>query len=248
MLKDIEYYIKNKIFTEKYLLKKRLKRSILNNYEVELNLLDQFKDKNKDAIDIGVYRGVYSYKLSKLFNHIYSFEPNPLIYPYLKKNLSKIINNITLSNYALSNTDGSVNLKIPNRSSSIFKNNIEELYRLGCATIHEHNNFDNYKAFRVKKKKLDKVILKNKKIGFVKIDVEGHEMEVIQGAEKLLKNNRPVLLVEIEERHSKKKIIYTIKYISSLGYKCFFVKNNILKNIDNLTKQDKNNNFFFLPK
>ena len=106
MLKDIEYFIKNKIFTEKYLLKKRLKRSILNNYEVELNLLDQFKDKNKDAIDIGVYRGVYSYKLSKLFNHIYSFEPNPLIYPYLKKNLSKIINNITLFNYALSNEDG----------------------------------------------------------------------------------------------------------------------------------------------
>tara|TARA_S200000501_G_scaffold203587_1_gene191517 strand:- start:4710 stop:5453 length:744 start_codon:yes stop_codon:yes gene_type:complete len=247
MFKDIEYFIKNKILTEKYLLKKRLKRSILNNYELELNFLEQFKDKNKDAIDIGVYRGVYSYKLSKLFNHIYAYEPNPLIYPYLKKNLTQIISNITLSNYALSNNDGDAMLRIPNRTKSLFKNNIEELYKLGCATIHKQNNFDNYKAFSVKKKKLDEMIFK-KKIGFIKIDVEGHENEVIQGAEKLLKNNKPVLLVEIEERHSKKKIIYTIKYIKSLGYECFFVKNSVLTMIDNLTQQDKNNNFYFLPK
>ena len=124
MLKDIEYFIKNKIFSEKYLLNKRLKRSIINNYELELNFLDQFKDKNKDAIDIGVYRGVYSYKLSELFNHIYAFEPNPLLYPYLKKNLTQIIRNITLSNYALSNNDGDTDLRIPNRSSSFFKDNL----------------------------------------------------------------------------------------------------------------------------
>ncbi len=247
MLKDIEYFIKNKFFTEKYLLNKRLKRSIKNNYELELNFLDQFKDKNKDAIDIGVYRGVYSYKLSKLFNHIYAFEPNPLIYPYLKKNLTQIIENITLSNFALSNGYGNVSLRIPNRSSSLFKNNIEELFQLGCATIHEDNNFINYKSFKVKKKKLDEIISKNKNIGFIKIDVEGHEEAVIQGAEKLLKNNKPVLLVEIEERHSKKKIFHTIDYICSLGYKCFFIKNNILNNFENITNNDKNNNFFFIP-
>lgn len=247
MLKDIEYFIKNKIFSEKYLLNKRLKRSIINNYELELNFLDQFKDKNKDAIDIGVYRGVYSYKLSELFNHIYAFEPNPLLYPYLKKNLTQIIRNITLSNYALSNNDGDTDLRIPNRSSSFFKDNIEELYKLGCATIHKNNNFVNYKTFNVEKKKLDKIIPKNKKIGFIKIDVEGHEEAVIQGSEDILKNNKPVLLVEIEERHSNKNIFQTIKYINSLGYKCFFVKNNVLSKIDNFSQEDKNNNFFFIP-
>ena len=247
MIKDIEYFIKNKIFTEKYLLYKRLKRSIKNNYELELNFLDQFKDKKKDAIDIGVYRGVYSYKLSKLFNHIYAFEPNLLIYPYLKRNLPLIIENITLSNFALSNSDGNVSLRIPNRSSSLFKNNIEELFQLGCATIHEYNNFVNYKSFNVVKKKLDQIISNNKNIGFIKIDVEGHEEAVIQGAESLLKNNKPVLLVEIEERHSSKKVFHTINYVCSLGYKCFYVKNNILTNIQNITNIDKNNNFFFIP-
>lgn len=151
-----------------------------------------------------------------------------------------------MSNYALSNNDGDTNLRIPNRSSSLFKNNIEEIYKLGCATIHQSNNFINYKAFSVKKKKLDKIIPKDKEISFIKIDVEGHEEAVIQGAEKILQNNKPVLLVEIEERHSSKNILHTIKYINSLGYKRFFVKNNVLIKIDKFTQEDKNNNFFFI--
>ena len=81
MIKDIEYIFKKIFLSEKFLLKKRLKRAIQNNYEKELSIVDHFKDKSKEAIDVGVYRGVYSYKLAKEFNKIHSFEPNPLLYP-----------------------------------------------------------------------------------------------------------------------------------------------------------------------
>ena len=64
MIKDIEYIFKKIFLSEKFLLKKRLKRAIQNNYEKELSIVDHFKDKSKEAIDVGVYRGVYSYKLS----------------------------------------------------------------------------------------------------------------------------------------------------------------------------------------
>jgi hypothetical protein len=57
--KDIEFLIK-KIIPEKYLLEKRLKRAIKKKYEKELTLIKKFTDKSKEAIDIGVYRGVYS--------------------------------------------------------------------------------------------------------------------------------------------------------------------------------------------
>ena len=99
MIKDIEYIFKKIFLSEEYLLKKRLKRAIAKNYEKELYIVDHFKDKSKDAIDVGVYRGVYSYKLSKEFNQIHSFEPNPLLYPYLNRYLTKIIPNMTLYNY-----------------------------------------------------------------------------------------------------------------------------------------------------
>jgi len=64
-------------------------------------------------VDVGIYRGVYSYKLTQKFKHVYAYEPNPLIYPFLEKNLTKFVKNLTLSNYALSNSNGVVNLNIP---------------------------------------------------------------------------------------------------------------------------------------
>ena len=104
--KDLEYIFKKLLFSESYLLKRRLKRAIFKKYEKELEIIEKFSDHNKEAVDIGVYRGVYSYQLSKYFKHVYSFEPNTLIFDYLSKNLPKIIKNISLFNIALSNEDG----------------------------------------------------------------------------------------------------------------------------------------------
>ena len=65
--KDLEFFFKKILFSDSYLLKKRLIRAINKNYEKELSFIDRFGDKTKVALDIGVYRGVYSYKFSKFF-------------------------------------------------------------------------------------------------------------------------------------------------------------------------------------
>ena len=155
MIKDLEYLLKKLFLSESYLLKKRIKRSIKNKDERELELIKIFSDKKKDAIDVGVYRGVYSYKLSKHFKKVFSFEPNPLIYENLNCTLTKIANNIEIYNYALSNTVGITKLKIPNRGNSLFDKNYEELFKLGAATIHEENDIRDYESFDVKKTLLD---------------------------------------------------------------------------------------------
>ena len=200
--KDIEFFIKKLFFKEKYLLKKRLNRAIKNNYEEELNILDKIVKKDLESIDVGVYRGVYSYKLSQLTKHVHSFEPNPFIFPYLRNNLTKIIKNITLYNYAASNKTSETNLKLPKRNKTILSKNYEEIYKMGSATIHEKNSLNNndYEIYKVKTIKLDN-LLENKKIGFIKIDVEGHEKNVIEGAINIIQKNKPNLLVEIEEKH-----------------------------------------------
>ncbi len=245
MIKDIEYIFKKIFLSEKYLLKKRLKRAIVKNYEKELSIIDHFKDKSKDAIDVGVYRGVYSYKLSKEFNQIHSFEPNPLLFPYLNRYLTKIITNMTLYNYALSNKNELTNLKIPHRGKSIFKNNFEEIYKLGCATIHETNNFEKFNNYEVECKKLDDVI-KDKEISFIKIDVEGHELSVIEGANNIINKYKPTLLVEIEEKHTKKPILNTINKIKEFGYKVYFFKNNQINEIIDHKIPKEERNFIFI--
>ena len=247
MMKDIEFFFKKILFSESYLLKKRIIRAINKNYEKELKIIEKFADNTKDAIDIGVYRGVYSFKLAQNFKTVHAFEPNTLLFPYLDKNLKKIIQNIQLYNLALSDTEGSTDLNMPIRSKSLFKDNIEELFKLGSATIHGDNTFSNFKSIKVQKKKLDDMNLKEN-IGFIKIDVEGHEQNVINGGLKTIKNNMPVMLIEIEERHSKKPITQTINNIKELGYDAYFFDRNHLINITENSNFKLERNFIFIKK
>ncbi len=247
MKKDIEFYIKKLFFSESYLLKKRLKRAIKKGYEKELKIIDKFADKSKDALDVGVYRGVYSYKLSQNFKNIHSFEPNPLLFPYLNKNLKKIITNIKLYNFALSDNNGETELKIPLRSKSLFKDNIEELFKLGAATMHPSNSINECKKVSIQTRKLDDILINNK-IGFIKIDVEGHEKNVLMGGKSLIAKNQPIMLIEIEERHTKKPILETISFIKELNYDCYFLLDDNLISIDRISISNTENNFIFLPK
>ena len=164
---------------------------------------------------------------------------------YLKRYLSQVVSNITLYNCALSNKNEFTNLKVPLRGKSFFKENIEEIYKLGCATIHKDNNFKDFNTYKVETKKLDDVI-QNKEISFIKIDVEGHELDVIEGSKKIIKEYKPTLLVEIEEKHTKKPNSYVINEIKNYGYNVFFLENKKIKKIDDEILFDKERNFIFI--
>ena len=145
--KEIEFFFKKIFFSQSYLLKKRLERSIKNNEENELKLIKNFIPPGTDSIDIGVYRGVYSFLMSKFSQTVHAFEPNPVIYKDLEKNLLKIIKNIKIYNYALSDKNENVELKVPIRNPNFNENNYEEYFEMGKATIHESNTVKNFKSY-----------------------------------------------------------------------------------------------------
>lgn len=245
--KEIEFFFKKFFFPEGFLLKRRLQRSIKRNDEQEINLVKKFIKSGTDSIDVGVYRGVYSYEMSKYSEKVHSFEPNPIIFKYINKNLKKFIKNIHLYNFALSNQNKTINLKIPIRNSNSNKEIFEEYYEMGKATIHNENNFENYENFEIQTKKIDELNFDNK-ISFIKIDVEGHELEVIEGAINTIKRDKPVLLVEIEKQYTKKEVAESINFINSLGYKSYFFNKKDLKSTTELNNLDLFNNFIFFPK
>lgn len=245
--KEIEFFFKKFFFPEGFLLKRRLQRSIKRNDEQEINLVKKFIKSGTDSIDVGVYRGVYSYEMSKYSEKVHSFEPNPIIFKYINKNLKKFIKNIHLYNFALSNQNKTINLKIPIRNSNSNKEIFEEYYEMGKATIHNENNFANYENFEIQTKKIDELSFDNK-ISFIKIDVEGHELEVIEGAINTIKRDKPVLLVEIEKQYTKKEVGESINFINSLGYKSYFFNKKDLKSTTELNNLDLFNNFIFFPK
>ena len=243
--KKIEFFLKKNFLPQSYLFEKRIKRSIKNNDEKELQLLKKIIIPETDTIDIGVYRGVYSYEMAKYSKMVHAFEPNPIIFKDIELNLGKIIKNINLYNFALSDKENKVLLKVPIRNKNYDKSNYEEYFQMGRATIHEQNVMGDIETFEIKSKKLDIFTFSNR-ISFIKIDVEGHEMSVIKGAENTIKQYKPTLLVEIEEKHSKQKVLDSINYINSLGYESFFYDNE-LKSTNNLNNLNMYNNFIFKP-
>lgn len=84
------------------------------------------------------------------------------------------------------------------------------------------------KSFPVPVKCLDNYQFQN--VSFIKIDVEGYEYEVISGARETIKTSKPILLVEIEQRHLQFQSMQEVfEGILRLGYQgSFFYKNQRL--------------------
>jgi lipopolysaccharide/colanic/teichoic acid biosynthesis glycosyltransferase len=58
----------------------------------------------------------------------------------------------------------------------------------------------------------------------LKIDVEGHELELLRGGEQLLERARPAILVEIEQRHHDREVGEIFDFLSDRGYDGWFVR------------------------
>ena len=247
--KKIEFLIKNFFgFSDAFLLKRRANRYLRKNTEREIRVLEKLVDPNKASIDIGVYRGVYSYYLTNLTKFVYAFEANPLLLTKIK-NSFKNKNNFILENMAVSSSISKTDLRIPLRDINA-EYDYEQKYRLGTATIHNVNKLEN-KEFEIIRNirtiTLDEYNFMHN-IGFVKIDVEGHELDVIEGAKNFIKKHMPNMLIEIEKRHSGIDPKVTIMAIESLGYETYYVNKNFKITRFDLADEKSNHNFIFLPK
>ena len=217
------------------------------NAKCKIQKVYKLVDGSQASIDIGVYRGIYSFFLTDLSNYVYAFEANPLLYSKIK-NSFKNKKNIKIENIAISSSAGETELRIPLRDINA-DYDYEQKYRLGTATIHDVNNLENKRFETIKKIKtisLDEYIF-NHEIGFIKIDVEGHELDIIRGGKKFILKNKPVMLIEIEKRHSGIDPQITIDEIKSLGYQCLYVNDEFELKIVSKVEDISNNNFVFIP-
>jgi FkbM family methyltransferase len=245
MLKDLKFIFQKIFIPDHLILKKRILRSIKSQIEDEYLALPQLCNKNLISIDIGMFRGVYSFLLSKYSKSVIGFEANPIMYKYLEKNLKKIVKKIEIYNFALSNKTGDTYIKIPLRNKSVLKNNFEDFYEGGLATIHLDNKLEekNFEKFKTKCNILDNFKFDDK-IGFIKIDVEGHEQFILEGAVNTIKKDKPNLLIEIEKKHRSDSIKNTFNYLKNLGYYAYTFQNNKLCLLTDFNKQ-KSVNYIF---
>jgi FkbM family methyltransferase len=162
---------------------------LAGSYENELRFLHRIVRGGEVAIDVGANEGLYSYNMSKLFSRVYSFEINA----DLTKNLAAYNpGNIEIINQGLSSREGSAVLYIPLLKGQALT---------GWASLTPNNCPDTREHLekQVSVCPLDKFDIE--RVALIKIDVEGHEADVLEGAVKTLRRNRPVIIVEIKSRN-----------------------------------------------
>jgi FkbM family methyltransferase len=166
----------------------------LRNYmvgEAEIRMLKYLADPRRDSIDIGCDRGAYAYFLRRLSRKVFCFEPLPASAAFLAAAFSRSAN-VSVHPIAVSDCDSEVTLWVPTG---------EKTRLLNSSTISPLNPSCDatWDAVKVPARRLDSIV--DSDVGFIKIDVEGHEGAVLAGAERLIRRSRPNLVIEIEQRH-----------------------------------------------
>lgn len=224
-------------------------RRNLRRYEPELNVLPLLVDPTRTCVDAGANRGTYTYFLSKLAKHVYAYEPNPAMRWILNRVAAR---NVSVSPIALSDHTGEAQFAVP-RSETKCHNNAGSL-----EVAHLSESRDAVVLLPVQAARLDDQGVSN--VGFIKIDVEGHERELLLGARQVIARDRPVLLIEMMESLAPGATMSNLEYVEQLGYHSFLLVDkrlvdyriatrdgNIGETWDRSNPHLRSNNIIFLP-
>lgn len=192
--------------------------------------------------DIGANTGLYSLLAASIDNNmkIHAFEPVDSAFNFLTANINENrFSNIKANKVALSNFDGesTFNLQL---SDSIIP--------LGSSLRQDMGDQENKLVIKVKTMTLDTYVEENniKKIDFLKIDTEGTEDKVLEGAEQSINSFRPVLICEVLSNTNIEDKLH--KLLDSRNYNYYFVNDNSLEQVEKIIGDPYVvSNYLFVP-
>ena len=168
-------------------------------------VVDHLDDFNT-CIDVGSNYGFLTREFSMFFDNVYAFEMSKRIYNCFLENV-KDLNNVKSYNVALYNKKGIVK-STDDRDGGQNKINSGGSMRVSAETLDSYN-------------------IEN--IDLIKIDVQGSEFQILEGSIETIKNNNPVIVVEILNQRTFSEYVKnkkTIELLFSLNYEIV----NVVKN------------------
>ena len=192
---------------------------------VESNLIPHFQmPTNTLFLDIGANAGKYSIMLANSVQNsqIYSFEPSPSTFKILKKNieLNKLEQQVKAFNFGLSDQNGAMTFAM----SQIFSG----VSHIVDTATGQYDNLS-YEQVKVQIKTLDDVIreegITTEAVRLIKIDVEGHEYNVLKGAHKTLLTLTEGARLIVEIHPDKQRVDAITAYLDKLSFDCYQIDN-----------------------
>ena len=158
----------------------------------------------RSAIDVGGHIGLFSNKMIKDFENVYAFEP--MFHSFLKENVNS--EKLTIYPFGLSSKETNHNFIVKPTHTGMSRIDLSGKDTIECKTLDSFNFLN---------------------VDLLKIDVEGHEIHVLEGSKNFFKNNSPVIIIEINNKKNRKQIFnilnqYNYKEIKKINQDFLFSK------------------------
>ncbi|MEZ4401794.1 MAG: FkbM family methyltransferase [Kofleriaceae bacterium] len=182
-------------------------------------------DRQRTGVDVGAKVGMYTYRIRANSSDVVAFEPIPMF----NRMLAAVFDGKRgrIEPFAVSSQPGRVTMRLPYDRANA--------QQFGRATIEPTNPLTHAMVARVEELEVEARTIDSyawHAVGFIKVDVEGHELAVLAGAEKTLAHHRPNLLVECNHEHNQGGPARLASWLADHGYQAVFLDGDRLTPIE----------------
>lgn len=171
-----------------------------------LMVVERLVSPGTTAVDVGAGWGLFTNQMARRVGQrgsVHAFEPNPSNASSLAA-IAKRQPQVSVHELALSGRSGHATLRVPT---------INDQPVVDMGTLAD-TGFDVATEVTVRTVRLDDVL--EAPVAFMKVDVEGHELSVLEGAENVI-GGHTTLLIEVEQRHHKEPISGVLDRLTAYG-------------------------------
>jgi FkbM family methyltransferase len=193
------------------------------------------------CIDIGAHLGYFTMELSRIAGnngHVYAIEPMSKFYNTLRGIVeSKSIRNVTLYPFAMGGDSEFVEMGIPK---------VNNVKKFAYARVKRSSTFLEYvESEKVKNVMGDDLFHDLPRLDFIKCDVEGLELAVLESFRKVIAKHQPVILCELSDPQERKTIL---DLLSPFSYRLYYLENKKLRSLDTTSGiRPVSHNHYFIP-
>ena len=225
----------------------RAYRARLADQAAELALIQRHTRPGDLACDVGANKGSYLYWMARWAGRVVAFEPQSGLADYLRAAVSAVpMKNVTIEQSGVSDHTGVLKFYMPSTNSPE-------------ASLRP---IDGAQTIEIPVVSLDEYFAPSDRVKMLKVDVEGAELDVFKGAERILTHDRPVILFECEQRHLRTGSVFDcFRHLEARGYTGKFILGKTLRPVsefdlalhqnatgDRFWKEPGySNNFLFVP-
>lgn len=185
----------------------------LHSTEFMLSQTRALMDPMRNVVDVGAAVGMYSTFWASKCARLYAFEAVPAVYKQLQK-LEEQFDNVKTFNKAVSNFEGESKFYVDDKrlSNSSFRDLVGGQEITVDTTLIDMEDLGD--------------------VGFMKVDVEGHELDVLHGAIETINECRPSCMVEVYPKFNNGPVDETFNFFFMQDYKCYYHNRGIQKLIE----------------